>query len=175
MKVRTLKVPSPFLLSRAVLVRHIKLYISTRNQPHRVNVLLAAAGGKLDIWCYDDLGAKCNTSQQYGKVGFLIQRDVAMSEYDHITLEKEQIAFFRSELWSEPDCRELGRHTSTISRELKRTNKDGSYRASSAEGRYLYRRQRERLLDQDHRLAEFVRERLTKLDAGDHCRLAQKR
>lgn len=86
-----------------------------------------------------------------------------MSEYDHITLEeREQIAFFRSQNFGPTQiARELGRHTSTISRELKRnSNKDGSYRASSAEGRYLYRRQRERLLDQDHRLAEFVRERL---------------
>ena len=58
-------------------------------------------------------------------------------------------------------ARELERPASTISRELKRnSNQDGSYRPGSAEGRYFYRRQRDRLLDQNPDLAVFVRERL---------------
>ena len=86
-----------------------------------------------------------------------------MSEYDHITFEeREHIALFHAEgMGLRRIGREIGRSTSTISRELKRnSNKDGSYRPASAEGRYLFRRQRERILDQDKASALFVRERL---------------
>jgi len=86
-----------------------------------------------------------------------------MTEYGHITLdEREQIALFRVQGFGPCKiARELGRPASTISRELKRnSNQDGSYRSGSAEGRYFYRRRRERLLDQTPELAAFVRERL---------------
>jgi len=86
-----------------------------------------------------------------------------MSEYDHISFEeREQIAIFRQQGYGPSRIgRELGRHASTISRELRRNcRKDGSYGATFAEGSYLFRRQRERLLDQNSALAEFVRDRL---------------
>ncbi|MBL4748729.1 MAG: hypothetical protein JKY17_08270 [Magnetovibrio sp.] len=57
--------------------------------------------------------------------------------------------------------RELARPASTMSRELKRnSNQDESYRLGSTEGRYFYRRPRDRILDQNPDLAAFIRERL---------------
>ena len=75
-----------------------------------------------------------------------------MPEYGHITLEeREQIALLRlSGLGIRSIARVLERDAGTISRELHRnSNKDGSYRPHSAEGRYFYRRQRSRFLDRN--------------------------
>jgi len=86
-----------------------------------------------------------------------------MRSYDQITFdEREQIALLHAQNYGPSHiARALWRHKSTISRELARnTNKDGSYRPVSAEGRYLFRRQRERILDQNKPLARFVRQQI---------------
>lgn len=86
-----------------------------------------------------------------------------MSEYDHISYEeREQISFFHQQGCGPTEIgRKLGRHPSTISRELRRNSRqDGSYGACFAEGNYLFRRQRPRILDQNTALAGFIVERL---------------
>ncbi len=86
-----------------------------------------------------------------------------MKAYGHLTYEeRDRIALLRAEgLCPSQIAQEIGRPSCTVGRELKRnSNGDGGYRPVSAEGRYLARRQRERLLDANPELAAFVRERL---------------
>jgi transposase, IS30 family len=73
-------------------------------------------------------------------------------------LEREQIAHFRSQGLSRAQIAErLGRHPTTIGRELARNSEDGTYWASSAQQKARARRQRRpRKLD-DPRLNEYVR------------------
>jgi len=76
-----------------------------------------------------------------------------------ITLsEREQIAHFRSQGLSRAQIAErLGRHPTTIGRELTRNSESGTYGASSAQQKARARRQRRpRKLD-DPRLNEYVR------------------
>jgi len=86
-----------------------------------------------------------------------------MPGYGHLTYEeRDRIARLRADGRCAAEIgRELGRHPSTIGRELARNgNAGGSYRPASAEGRYLARRQRERIIDMQPALATFIRERL---------------
>lgn len=86
-----------------------------------------------------------------------------MKAYGHLTYEeREHIALLRVEgLCPSQIAQEIGRPPCTVGRELKRnSNGDGGYRPMSAEGRYLARRHRDRILDADPALATFVRERL---------------
>ena len=86
-----------------------------------------------------------------------------MSGYGHLTFdEREQIAILHA-LENGPTAiaQAIGRPVCTISRELNRnSNVDGSYRPTSAEGRYMARRQRECILGAHSELATFVLERL---------------
>jgi IS30 family transposase len=86
-----------------------------------------------------------------------------MKAYCHLTYqERDRIALLRSTGLSQAAIgREIGRPGSTVGRELKRNcNCDGVYRPVSAEGRYLARRQRLRILDVNLELTRFVVERL---------------
>lgn len=86
-----------------------------------------------------------------------------MSGYGHLSYwERERIALLRAEgLCPSKIADDLGRHKTTVIRELGRnSNQDGSYRPMSAEGRYLARRLRERVLDANPQLAGYVRDRL---------------
>jgi len=86
-----------------------------------------------------------------------------MKAYGHLTYEeRDRIALLRAEgLCASQIARKIGRPACTVGRELKRnSNGDGGYRPVSAEGRYLARRRRRRLLDANPELAAFIRERL---------------
>lgn len=86
-----------------------------------------------------------------------------MKAYVHLTYEeRDRISLLRSAGQCRAAiARALGRPSCTVGRELKRNcNGDGAYRPVSAEGRYLARRQRRRLLDANPALAAFVGERL---------------
>ena len=86
-----------------------------------------------------------------------------MTAYKHLSYEeREAIARLRVDGLSPGQiARTLGRHRSTIWRELQRNaNKGGSYHPVSAEGHYLARRQRLRLRERCKELATFVIERL---------------
>ena len=82
-----------------------------------------------------------------------------MKAYGHLTYEeRDRIALLRAEgLCPSQIAQEIGRPSCTVGRELKRnSNGDGGYRPVSAEGRYLARRQRERLLDANPDRAALV-------------------
>ncbi len=86
-----------------------------------------------------------------------------MSGYGHLTFdEREQIAVLRAlQMGPSAIARAIDRPVCTVSRELKRnSNANGSYRPTSAEGRYMARRQRDCILDIHYELAAFVVERL---------------
>ncbi len=86
-----------------------------------------------------------------------------MGSYHHLTRdERDKIATFRAAGHAKAAIAEaLGRSRSTISRELRRNALDsGGYSAQVADGAYMVRRQRAALLERDHRLAGFVRDRL---------------
>jgi transposase, IS30 family len=86
-----------------------------------------------------------------------------MTVYGHLTYEeRERLAVLCAEgLCPSEIAQELGRNRSSVYRELSRnSNADGSYRAASADRRYMARRQRMRFLDANSELAEFVVERL---------------
>ena len=86
-----------------------------------------------------------------------------MKAYGHLTYEeRDRIALLRSAGLSPAEIgREIGRPGCTVGRELERNcNCDGAYRPVSAEGRYLARRHRHRILDDNLELASFVVERL---------------
>jgi len=55
----------------------------------------------------------------------------------------------------------IERPASTVSREIQRNRNKLDYKAVSAHSRYIARRQRDRILDQDARLREFVLEKLS--------------
>ena len=86
-----------------------------------------------------------------------------MSRYSHLSLwERQVIARLRAAGWSLARIgAAVGRGKWTISRELTRnSNQDGCYNSSSADRRYMARRQRPALLDRLGELAIFVVERL---------------
>jgi IS30 family transposase len=81
----------------------------------------------------------------------------------HLELEeRERLAALKAEgLSLRAIAARLGRAASTVSRELRRNAlPKGGYLPVHAEGCYLERRQRPAILEQDARLARFVRERL---------------
>ena len=86
-----------------------------------------------------------------------------MPGYPHHTRsERDQIADLKAQGFGVTAIAEaIGRHKSTISRELRRNaHADGTYRPVFAEGSYLYRRQRAAVLERDDRLRRFVIDRL---------------
>lgn len=86
-----------------------------------------------------------------------------MPGYPHLTRsERDQIADLKAQGFGVTAIAEaIGRHKSTISRELRRNaHADGTYRPVFAEGSYLYRRQRAAVLERDDRLRRFVIDRL---------------
>jgi len=86
-----------------------------------------------------------------------------MPRYPHLTRsERDQIADLKARgLGVTAIANALGRHKSTVSRELRRNaHADGTYRPVFAEGSYLYRRQRAAVLERDDRLRRFVIDRL---------------
>mgnify|MGYP000291878609 FL=1 len=87
-----------------------------------------------------------------------------MGSYRHLTRDdRDRIAGMRSAglpLGRIADA--VGKSRSTISRELRRNALDsGGYSAGVADGAYMERRQRPAILEQDARLANFVRQRLS--------------
>ncbi len=86
-----------------------------------------------------------------------------MPGYPHLTRsERDRIADLKAQgLGVSAIADAVGRHKSTISRELRRNaHADGTYRPVFAEGSYLYRRQRAAVLERDDRLRCFVVDRL---------------
>ena len=87
-----------------------------------------------------------------------------MPGYPHLTRsERDQIADLKAQgLGVTAIARAIGRHPSTLSRELKRNaHADGTYRPVFAEGSYRFRRQRAAVLEADTALRGFVIDRLT--------------
>ena len=90
-------------------------------------------------------------------------RNVAMKRYTQLSGdEREELAILKAaELSNREIAKRLGRSPSTISREITRNaNLNGSYKPTSAHGRYLGRRQRPCLLDQDAALCDYITQRL---------------
>ena len=86
-----------------------------------------------------------------------------MPGYSHLTrLERDQIAELKAQgLGPTAIGSAIGRHKSTVSRELRRNaHQDGAYRPTYADGSYMYRRQRPAILERDDRLQRFVLDRL---------------
>ena len=86
-----------------------------------------------------------------------------MPGYPHLTRsERDQIADLKAQgLGVTAIARAIGRHPSTLSRELKRNaHADGTYRPVFAEGSYRFRRQRAAVLEEDTALRRFVLDRL---------------
>jgi IS30 family transposase len=86
-----------------------------------------------------------------------------MPGYTHLTRsERDQIADLKARgLGPSAIARAIGRHPSTLSRELKRNaHEDGTYRPVFAEGSYRFRRQRAAILERDRTLSRFVIDRL---------------
>ena len=89
-----------------------------------------------------------------------------MPGYPHLTgSERDQIADQKAQgLGVTAIARAIGRHPSTLSRELRRNaHADGTYRPVFAEGSYRFRRQRAAVLEADNALRGFVIDRLTPL------------
>ena len=87
-----------------------------------------------------------------------------MGKYRHLTPEdREQIAVLRAAgLKNVAIAASIGKSPSTIGRELRRNALDsGRYSANVADGAYMERRQRLARLEQDAKLATFVRQRLS--------------
>ena len=87
-----------------------------------------------------------------------------MGTYRHLTRDdRDQIAVLKAAGWSQKRIAgEVGKSPSTISRELRRNALDsGGYSAGVADGAYMERRQRPAILEQDAKLANFVRQRLS--------------
>ena len=86
-----------------------------------------------------------------------------MPGYNHLERpERDQIAELKAQgLGVTAIANAIGRDKSTVSRELRRNaHADGTYRPMFAEGSYLYRRQREAVLETDAALRGFVVDRL---------------
>ncbi len=86
-----------------------------------------------------------------------------MPGYNHLDRsERDQIADMKAQgLGITAIARAIGRHPSTLSRELKRNaHADGTYRPVFAEGSYRFRRQRSAILEIDASLRRFVVDRL---------------
>ncbi|SNY93003.1 Transposase and inactivated derivatives, IS30 family [Cohaesibacter sp. ES.047] len=84
--------------------------------------------------------------------------------YSHLSIdEREQISTLRHSGHSIGSIGELvGRCKSTISRELSRNRlPSGRYSPSHADGSYMLRRQRLAILEDDEKLGQFVRDRLS--------------
>ena len=87
-----------------------------------------------------------------------------MGSYRHLSRDdRDQIAgMLAAGLPQSRIAEALGRSRSTISRELRRNALDGGgYSAAIADGAYMVRRQRQAVLEQDAKLATFVRQRLS--------------
>jgi IS30 family transposase len=87
-----------------------------------------------------------------------------MGKYRHLTPEdREQIGVLRAAGFTMCAIASLiGKSPSTISCELRRNTLDsGRYSANVADGAYMERRQRSAILEQDEKLAAFVRQRLS--------------
>ena len=87
-----------------------------------------------------------------------------MPGYPHLTRsERDQIAELKAQgLGPTAIGRAIGRHKSTISRELQRNaHQDGAYRPAFADGCYIFRRQRQAMLERDVGLKRFVLDRLS--------------
>ena len=87
-----------------------------------------------------------------------------MGSYRHLTRDdRDRIAGMRAAgLPLGRIAEAVGKSKSTISRELRRNALDsGGYSACVADGAYMERRQRPAILEQDARLANFVRQRLS--------------
>lgn len=85
-----------------------------------------------------------------------------MKKYTYLSLdERVLISHYHEEGSSISEiARKMGRHKSTISRELHRNANKTGYKAITAQRRYISRRQRLCLLDQDLDLQRYVLERL---------------
>ena len=86
-----------------------------------------------------------------------------MPGYNHLDRsERDQIAELRAQgLGATAIAEVIGRDKSTVSRELGRNaHGDGTYRPVFAEGSYLFRRQRQAILETDVGLRGFVIDRL---------------
>lgn len=86
-----------------------------------------------------------------------------MSGYNHLDRpERDRIAELKARgLGVTAIAKAIGRHKSTVSRELRRNaHADGTYRPVFAEGSYLFRRQREAVLETDTDLRGFVIDRM---------------
>ena len=87
-----------------------------------------------------------------------------MSNYTQLSpFERDQIAELKAHgLGPTAIGKAIGRDKSTISRELRRNaHQDGAYRPAFADGCYMFRRQREAILERDVELKRFVLDRLS--------------
>lgn len=102
---------------------------------------------------------KCNA---LGAKKALKKKDVAMRKYTHLSQEERiLIGHYQEKGMSGSQIgRLLGRHKTTVSRELKRNSNQVSYNPQTALNRYLVRRKRPCLLDRDQDLRRYVVERL---------------
>lgn len=86
-----------------------------------------------------------------------------MPGYPHLTrYERDQIAELKAQgLGPTAIGKAIGRDKSTVSRELRRNaHQDGAYRPAFADGCYIFRRQRQAILERDVDLKRFVLDRL---------------
>ena len=85
-----------------------------------------------------------------------------MEKYTYLSLDERVLIshYHDSGVSSSQIARKLGRHKSTISRELRRNANKARYKPKTAHKRYVARRQRPCFLDQDLDLQRYVLERL---------------
>lgn len=85
-----------------------------------------------------------------------------MRIYKHLSLEERTIIshYHDNGMSLRQIARMMGRHVTTISRELKRNRNQKEYKPQTAMNRYLARRQRQCRLDRNHTLREYVVDRL---------------
>lgn len=88
--------------------------------------------------------------------------DVAMKNYTHLNEEERVLIshYHDNGISIREISRKLGRHKSSISRELKRNSNKEDYNPETAKQRYLNRRKKERRIDKDESLRGYILERL---------------